>query len=109
VIRRSVKVGGMRCGCCTFLLHLTPGAQFCLSAVPGRGQQGQERADPVAFLGRMAEQAVVVHGVACTAADPGAGDIAGGHQIGHDGLRGAFGNAGRCGEPREARQHITAR
>jgi EmrB/QacA subfamily drug resistance transporter len=59
--------------------------------VVSRGQQVQERADPEPFLGRVPELAVGVDGVPGAAAVPGAGDVAGGFQVGHDGLDGPLG------------------
>jgi len=47
----------------------------------------------VSFLGRVAEQAVGVDGVPVAPPVPGPGEVAGGFQIGHDGLHGAFGEA----------------
>ena len=57
------------------------------------GEQGEERADPEAFLGWVPELAVVSDGVA--GAPPGAvaADVTGGLQVGHDGLDGAFGSS----------------
>jgi hypothetical protein len=60
----------------------------------GGGQQGQERADPVAVLGGVPEGAVRVDGVPGAPAGPGAGDVPGCLQVGHDGLDGALGDAG---------------
>ena len=62
--------------------------------VAGGGQQGQERADPVSFLGGVPERAVRVDGVPGAPAGPGAGNVPGGLQVGHDGLDGALGDAG---------------
>jgi hypothetical protein len=54
-------------------------------------EQGQERADPEPLLGRMTEEAVVVHGVPGAPAVPGPGQVAGGLEVGHDGLNGTLG------------------
>ena len=61
-----------------------------VAALAGLGEQGEEPADPVSFLGGVAEQAVVVDGVPGTPAGPGAGQVTGGFQVGHDGLDGAL-------------------
>jgi hypothetical protein len=57
------------------------------------GQQGEERSDPVSFLGAVAEQAVWVHGVEVAPPGPGPAEVALCFQVGHDGLDGAFGEA----------------
>jgi methylenetetrahydrofolate dehydrogenase (NADP+) / methenyltetrahydrofolate cyclohydrolase len=56
-----------------------------------RGEQVQERAHPEPLLGGVAEQAVAVHGVPGASAGPGAREVAGGLQVGHDGLDGPVG------------------
>src|SRR5690348_7335907 len=55
------------------------------------GEQVEERADPVSFLGGVPEQVVAVHGVPGAAAGAGAGEVARGFKVGHDDLDGAFG------------------
>jgi hypothetical protein len=67
-------------------------------AVAARGQQGEERSDPVSFLGRVAEQAVGVDGVPVAPPVPGPGEVARGFEVGHDGLDGAFGEADDGGD-----------
>ena len=69
-------------------------ARACgVAVVAGRGQQVQERAHPEPLLGGVPEQAVVVHGVPGAPAGPGAGEVTGRLQVGHDGLHGAVGEA----------------
>ena len=58
--------------------------------VTHRGQQSEERADSQSFLCTVAELAVGVHGVAGAPPGPGADEVAGGFQVSHDGLHGAF-------------------
>jgi hypothetical protein len=61
--------------------------------VRGGGEQVEEGADPVSFLGGVPEQAVPVHGVDHAPPGAGAGEIPRGLQVGHDGLHGALGQA----------------
>ena len=64
------------------------------------GEQVEERADPVSFLGGVPEQAVPVHGVHHAPPGAGPGEVPGGLQVGHDGLHGALGQAdGRADVP----------
>ena len=56
-----------------------------------RGEEVQERPHPEPLLGRVPEQAVVVHGVPGAPAVSGAGEVTGRLQVGHDGLNGALG------------------
>jgi len=65
---------------------------------PFAGEQVQEWADPVSFLGGVPEQAVGVHRVPGTPPDPGAGEVTGCLQVGHDGLGGAFGDTSGGGD-----------
>src|SRR5580704_17871323 len=58
-----------------------------------RGEQVEERADPKSLLGGVAEQVAAIHGIPGAAADPGAGEVARGLQVGHDDLDGALGEA----------------
>jgi methylenetetrahydrofolate dehydrogenase (NADP+) / methenyltetrahydrofolate cyclohydrolase len=64
---------------------------LCVCRIVFRGQQVQERAHPEPLLGGVAEQAFAVHGVPGAPAGPGAREVAGGLQVGHDGLDGALG------------------
>ena len=64
------------------------------AASPEAAGAGEERADQEPFLGGVTERAVGVHAVTGAAASPGAGEVARGFQVGHDGLHGAFGDAG---------------
>ena len=68
-----------------------PGAAAAVLA--GRGQQAEERADPLSFLRGVPEQAVVVDGVPNAPPGAGAGEVTSGLQVGHDRLDGAFGQS----------------
>ena len=59
------------------------------------GQEVEEGADPVSFLGGVPEQAVPVDGVQDPAPGPGPGEVSGGFQVSHDGLHGPLGQADR--------------
>jgi hypothetical protein len=59
----------------------------------GFGEQLQERADPESLLGRVPEEAVVVHGVFGAPAGAGPGQVAGRLEVSDNGLDGAFGEA----------------
>jgi hypothetical protein len=58
------------------------------------GQEGEEGTDPVAVLGWVPEQAVGVDRVPGASAGASASDVAGGFQVGDDGLDGSFGQVG---------------
>jgi hypothetical protein len=75
--------------------RLRPGQspRFGSRAFGRRGQLFEERADPESFLGAVPEQAVGVDGVQVPAAGPRPREVAGGYQVGHDGLDGALGQA----------------
>ena len=64
---------------------------------PVGGEQVKERADPESFLGGVPEQAVPVHGVHDAPPGAGAGEVARGLQVGHDGLHGALSQADDAG------------
>src|SRR5215471_18821585 len=53
--------------------------------VTSRGEQVQQRADPKAFLGAVAEQAVGVDGVPVAASVTAPSQVTRGFQVGHDG------------------------
>src|SRR5258705_2145128 len=61
----------------------------------GRGEQAEERADPVPVLGGVPEHAVAVDGVPGAPPGAGAGQVSGGLQVRHDGLDSALGQSGR--------------
>src|SRR6185437_10257165 len=54
-----------------------------------RGEQVEHRPDLEALLSAVPERAFRVHGVAGPPADPGASDVPGGLQVGHDRLHAA--------------------
>jgi hypothetical protein len=85
--------------CCTSLLRRQPISRVIRSrcgagVLAGRGEEAEERADPVPFLGGVPEHAVVVDGVPCAPPGASAGQVSSGLQVGHDGLDGALGQSG---------------
>jgi hypothetical protein len=68
------------------------------SGSAGFGQEIKERADSVAVLSAMPEQAVTVDGVTGAPSDTGSGDITFGFQVGDDGLDRALGEVGGGGD-----------
>ena len=89
--RRDDLAGpGRSFGCTVSRSHMPSGGALVLVR---RGEQAEERADLVSFLGGVPELAVVPDGVPGAPPGAAAGDVTGGLQVGHDGLDGAFGQS----------------